>query len=180
MFTSLSASVRRLYNLFIKFSLPIGIGLSILFFSLSTALHFVQRDSLAEFFLAIITFVPISSLSRYTTEDLVIRLQRNDYELLAGILNGLFGNIAELCFVLIAVVKREPVIAQTALTGSLISSCLMIFGTSLLFGGFRHTRQYYPAIIARVNTQILVISLVSITIPTAFRSWSEGELITQY
>ena len=110
MFTSLSASVRRLYNLFIKFSLPIGIGLSILFFSLSTALHFVQRDSLAEFFLAIITFVPISSLSRYTTEDLVIRLQRNDYELLAGILNGLFGNIAELCFVLIAVIKREPVI----------------------------------------------------------------------
>ena len=81
---------------------------------------------------------------------------------------------------LIAVVKREPVIAQTALTRSLISNCLMIFGTSLLFGGIRNARQYYPAIIARVNTQILVISLVSITIPTAFKSWSKGELITQY
>jgi Ca2+:H+ antiporter len=56
----------------------------------------------------------------------------------------------------------------------------MIFGTSLLFGGFRYIRQYYPAIIARVNAQILVVSLVSITIPIAFRSWSKGELITQY
>jgi Ca2+:H+ antiporter len=106
-----SLSARRLYNSFTKFSLPIGIGLSILFFSLSTALYFVQRGSLAEFFLAIITFLLISSLSRYVTKDLVIRLQRNDYELLAGILNGFFGNIAELCFVLMAVVRREPIIA---------------------------------------------------------------------
>jgi len=180
MLTSLYASVRKLNSSFAKFSLPIGIGLSILFFSLSTALHFVNRGSLAEFFLAIITFVPTSSLSRYAIEDLVIRLQRNDYELLAGILNGFLGNIAELCFVLIAVVRREPIIAQTALTGALISNCLMIFGTSLLFGGFRHTRQYYPAIIARANAQILVVSLVSITIPTAFKNWSAGKLIRQY
>ncbi|PMD21291.1 hypothetical protein NA56DRAFT_572129 [Hyaloscypha hepaticicola] len=174
MFTSLSASVRRLYNSFTKFSLSIGIGLSILFFSLNTTLHFLQYNSLAEFFLTIITFIPISSLSQYITKDLVIRLQRNDYELLAGILNRFFGNITELYFILIAIVKREPVITQTALTGSLISSYLIIFDTSLLFGSFRYTRQYYPAIITRVNTQVLVISLVSITIPIAFRNWSEG------
>jgi Ca2+:H+ antiporter len=180
MLTSFSASVRRLYDLFTKFSLPIGIGLSILFFSLGTVLHFVQRGSLTEFLVAIITMIPLSSLSRYATEELVIRLQLNDYELLAGLLNGFFGNIAELCFVLMAVARGESVIAQTALTGALISSCLMIFGTSLLFGGIRNARQYYPAIIARANAQLLVVSLVSISIPTAFRIWSEGELITQY
>lgn len=164
MLTSLSASVRRLYNLFTKFSLPIGVRLSILFFSLSTALHFVQRGSLAEFLVAIITIVPVSLLSRYTTEDLVIRIQQNDYELLAG-LNGFFGSIVELCFVLIAVVRRKSVIPQTALTRVLISSCLMIFSTSLLFGGIRHACQYYPAIIARANAQLLVVNLVNISIP---------------
>jgi hypothetical protein len=40
MLTALSARARRLHDLLAKFSLPIGIGLSILFFSLSTALHF--------------------------------------------------------------------------------------------------------------------------------------------
>jgi Ca2+:H+ antiporter len=131
-----------------------------------------------EFFVATATIVPVSSLSRYATEDLVIRLQRNDYELLAGILNGVLGNIAELCFVLTAVAKRQSVIAQTALTGALISSCLMIFGTCLLFGGIQHERQYYPVILATLNAQLLVVTLVSISMPTAFKSWSEGELMT--
>jgi hypothetical protein len=111
MLTALSARARRLHDLLAKFSLPIGIGLSILFFSLSTALHFTQRASLAEFFVATITLVPVSSLSQYATQDLVIKLQRNDYELLAGVLNRVFGNITELCFVLTAVARRESVIA---------------------------------------------------------------------
>jgi Ca2+/H+ antiporter len=126
MLTALSARARRLHDLLAKFSLLIGIGLSILFFSLSTALHFTQRASLAEFFVATITIVPISSLSRYATQDLVIKPQRNNYELLAGVFNGVFGNITELCFVLTAVARRESVIAQTALTGALISSCLIV------------------------------------------------------
>jgi Ca2+:H+ antiporter len=180
MLTSLSARARGLHDLLAKFSLPIGIELSILFFSLSTALHFTQRGSLAEFFVATITIVPVSSLSRYATQDLVIKLQRNDYELLAGVLNGVFGNIAELCFVLTAVARRESVIAQTALTGALISSCLMVFGTCIFFGGIQHERQYYPITIARADAQLLVVSLVSISIPTAFKSWSEGELMIQY
>jgi hypothetical protein len=111
MLTALSARAKRLHDLLAKFLLPIGIGLSILFFSLSTALHFTQRASLAEFFVATITLVLVSSLSRYATQDLVIKLQRNDYELLAGVLNRVFGNITKLCFVLTAVTRRESVIA---------------------------------------------------------------------
>jgi calcium/proton exchanger cax len=133
MLNSISARARRLHNSLAKFSLPIGIGPSVLLFSLSTALHFTQRASLAKFFVTTITIVPVSSLSRYATQDLVIKLQRNNYELLAGVLNRVFGNIAELCFMLTAVARRESVIAQTALAGALISSYLMVFGTCLFF-----------------------------------------------
>jgi Ca2+:H+ antiporter len=86
-------------------------------------------------------------------------------------------NGAELCFAIIAVTRRESVIAQTALTGSLLSGCLMIFGTSLLFGGLQNESQFYPVTIARANAQMLVVSLVSIALPTAFKSWSQGKLI---
>jgi uncharacterized membrane protein len=71
MLTSLSTRARRLHNLLAKFSVPMGLGFSILFFSLSTALHFTQRGSLAEFFVTTATIVPVSSLSRYATEYLV-------------------------------------------------------------------------------------------------------------
>jgi hypothetical protein len=41
MLTVLSVRARRLYDLLAKFSLPIGIGFLILFFSLGTMLHFI-------------------------------------------------------------------------------------------------------------------------------------------
>lgn len=63
--------------------------------------------------------------------------------------------------------------AQTTLTGSIISYSLISFGTCLLLGGISHQRQSYPLIIARTNAQLLVVSLVSITLPTAFKTWSE-------
>jgi len=53
----------------------------------------------------------------------------------------------------------------------------MIFGSCQLFGGIQHQRQYYPVIIARTNAQLLVVSLVSIILPTAFKSWSQGRFI---
>ena len=52
----------------------------------------------------------------------------------------------------------------------------MIFGTCLLFGGILREHQKYPVIIARTNAQLLVVSLVSIALPTAFKSWSQGKL----
>lgn len=67
----------------------------------------------------------------------------------------------------------RPAVAQTTLTGSIISNCLMTFGTCLLLGGISHQHQSYPVIIARTNAQLLVVSLVSITLPTAFKTWSE-------
>lgn len=76
-------------------------------------------------------------------------------------------------------VRGETLVAQTALTGALISNCLMIFGTCQLFGGIQHDRQFYPVIIACTNAQVLVVSLVSITLPTAFKSWSQGRFISR-
>jgi Ca2+:H+ antiporter len=85
-------------------------------------------------------------------------------------------NCVELCFAVTATIKGKPAVAQTTLTGSIISNCLTTFGTCLLLGGISHQRQSYPVVIARTNAQLLVVSLVSITLPTAFRTWAEGSL----
>jgi Ca2+:H+ antiporter len=87
-------------------------------------------------------------------------------------------NGAEMCFAIIAVIRGESIIAQTALTGSLLSGCLMVFGTSLLFGGLQNEFQFYPVVIARAHAQLLVVSLSTFVLPTAFKSWSQSKLIT--
>ncbi|PWI65036.1 hypothetical protein PCL_07448 [Purpureocillium lilacinum] len=100
-------------------------------------------------------------------------MQENDYEFAAGLFSGVFGNIAEICFVITAVVDGKHLIAKTALTGSIVSSCLMTFGTCLVCGGIFHKQQFYPLVIARLNAQLLVVSLVSVTLPTAFQLFSK-------
>jgi Ca2+:H+ antiporter len=49
----------------------------------------------------------------------------------------------------------------------------MTFGTCLLFAGLHKEHQTYPIVFARTNAQLLVVSLISIILPTAFAAWSE-------
>jgi hypothetical protein len=74
-----------------QFSLPAVLGLSAVLFSLSTALHFVQRGSLSEFLLGIITIIPVSAIFRFATKDIVLRLQSEDYEFIGGVVSGILG-----------------------------------------------------------------------------------------
>jgi Ca2+:H+ antiporter len=49
----------------------------------------------------------------------------------------------------------------------------MTFGTCLLLGTISESRDTYPIVFARTNAQLLVVSLISIILPTAFATWSE-------
>lgn len=74
-----------------RLSMPLTLGSAIIPFSCSTALHFPQIVSFAEFFIALIAVVPLASVTRYETRALVLELQSRNCELLAGILNGILG-----------------------------------------------------------------------------------------
>ena len=76
-------------------------------------------------------------------------------------------------FSVIAVVKWETLIAQTALTGAILSNSLLILGTCFLFGGLQNHTQTYPIVTACTNSEVLVVSLASIVLPTAFQIWSK-------
>jgi Ca2+:H+ antiporter len=84
-------------------------------------------------------------------------------------------NFTELSFVMIAVVRNEPIVAQTAIAGSLLSHSLLILGTCFTFGGLQNHTQSYPLIIARTTSHMLLISLASLILPTAFKIWSDCE-----
>jgi hypothetical protein len=60
-------------------------------FSASTAFYLIQRGSLLEFVLSLLTIIPLSTLARSATQDIVLKLEAREHELLAGIVNGIFG-----------------------------------------------------------------------------------------
>jgi uncharacterized membrane protein len=64
---------------------------SVVLLSVTTALHFTHKGSLLEFVFGLITIIPVSAIVRLATKDITLTLQNKDYELLAGVFNGLFG-----------------------------------------------------------------------------------------
>lgn len=72
-------------------------------------------------------------------------------------------------------VKNEPLVAQTALTGALLSQTLLVLGTCFFCGGLQNHTESYSLVIAKVTSQLLLVSLASLIIPAAFKIFSDGK-----
>jgi uncharacterized membrane protein len=74
-----------------RYAQPLACIVAVVLLSITTALHFTHKGSLLEFIFGLITIIPVSAIVRLVTKDIAWKLQHQDYELLAGIFNGLFG-----------------------------------------------------------------------------------------
>ncbi|QKX62581.1 uncharacterized protein TRUGW13939_09742 [Talaromyces rugulosus] len=153
----------------IRIQLLIGLLSSLLLFSATLVFYFTAKNGLGQFFLSILTVIPLSILIRIAREDLVVRFQLDNHEVAAGLTNAIFGNSIEICFAIVAVAQNEALVAQTSLTGAVLSNCLLILGTCFLCGGFQNGVRTYPVVMARDKAQLLVLSLASIVLPTVFK-----------
>ncbi|KAH7012240.1 uncharacterized protein B0I36DRAFT_256787, partial [Microdochium trichocladiopsis] len=85
-------------------------------------------------------------------------------------------NSIDLSFATIAVLKGKPLVAQNALVGVLLGNLLVIMGMCFISGGFHHSYQEYSSTMARLNSQMLVVSLMSIIVPTITRNRTSRKL----
>jgi hypothetical protein len=83
-------------------------------------------------------------------------------------------NCVEFVFAIVALVGHEAKVAQTALTGGILTNTLLILGTCFFMGGFQKHTQTYPAILARLKSTLLIIGVASLMLPTAHRLCAEG------
>jgi cellulose synthase/poly-beta-1,6-N-acetylglucosamine synthase-like glycosyltransferase len=65
--------------------------LSVVLFSASTALHFTNKESLAQFFVSLLALIPVSVLVQFAAKDITLSLQQRDYEFLSGFFSGILG-----------------------------------------------------------------------------------------
>lgn len=72
--------------------------------------------------------------------------------------------------------KKEVVIVQTSLIGSMLSNLLLVMGMCFFFGGINRLEQHFNVVVAQTAASLLALAVSSLIIPTAFDSWSTGKL----
>lgn len=90
------------------------------------------------------------------------------------IISNARSNAVELIVAIIALVKKEVIIVQTSLIGSMLSNLLLVMGMCFFFGGIDRMEQHFNVVVAQTAASLLALAVASLIIPTAFKQWSSG------
>ena len=83
-----------------------------------------------------------------------------------GLLNATFGNAAELIISIVALSHGLFLVVRITLIGSILGQLLLVLGTSLLLGGFKHKELGFSRQLVQINFTLMAIALVAIGLPS--------------
>jgi calcium/proton exchanger cax len=75
------------------------------------------------------------------------------------------GNAVELIIFILALVKNEIRVVQSALLGSILANLLLILGCAMLLGGLRFREQVYNSTVTQMSACLLSLSVISLVLP---------------
>ena len=122
------------------------------------------KNDVALFICASLGMVVVSAWIGRSTEKLAVVVGPT----WGGMLNAAFGNLPELIFGLIALTKGLGSLVKAAWTGAILGNMLLVLGSSMLFGGFKHGRQNFPVGRANDASTSLHIAFTAMMIPTVY------------
>jgi Ca2+:H+ antiporter len=116
------------------------------------------------FVVSALAIVPLAGVLGDATEEVAARMGPAG----GGLLSGTLGNATELIIALIALRKGEVEVVKASITGSILGNLLLVFGLSVLLGGLKRERQKFEPTHAGVNTSMLMLAVVALTMPAVF------------
>ena len=116
------------------------------------------------FFSAALAIVPIARMIVVSTEQLATRTG----DAIGGLLNATFGNAPELIIALVALRAGFFDMVRASIIGAILANVLLATGVAFLLGGLRFHTQEYNAGAARLYSSMMLISAVSLGVPSAF------------
>ncbi|OWP04194.1 hypothetical protein B2J93_673 [Marssonina coronariae] len=160
-FTLRNQVQRTLFNSWVNILLiaaPVGI-----------ALNYAGVDKKAVFCVNFIAIIPLAGMLSFATEEIALHVG----ESLGGLLNASFGNAVEMIVAIIALAKKEVIVVQTSLIGSILSNLLLVMGMCFFFGGLRREEQFFNVTVAQTAASLLALAVGSAIIPTCFDQFSD-------
>jgi Ca2+:H+ antiporter len=134
------------------------------FIPVSLALEQMRVAPPVLFFSAALAIVPIARMIVLSTEQLATRTG----DAIGGLLNATFGNAPELIIALVALRAGFFDMVRASIIGAILANVLLATGVAFLLGGLRYHTQEYNAGAARLYSSMMLISAVSLGVPSAF------------
>ena len=141
------------------------------------AAYFAHNETLA-FVASMVAIMPLAFLMGQATEEIALRTG----EALGGLLNATFGNAAEMIIAAVAIFAAADAISdgdmdlandmiqvvKASLIGSIIGNLLLVLGLAFVWGGIHHKEQTFSPTAVGANGSLLLLAVITLTIPTAF------------
>jgi Ca2+:H+ antiporter len=141
------------------------------FIPVSVALERAHVPAPVLFFSAALAIVPIARLIVLSTEQLATRTG----DAIGGLLNATFGNAPELIIALVALKAGFFDMVRASIIGAILANLTLATGVAFLLGGLRYHTQEYNAGAARLYSSMMLISAVSLGVPSAFNRFFSPE-----
>src|SRR5262245_20230048 len=145
-------------------SLKPSLNWLLIFIPISLALEYAHVPAPALFFSAALSILPIARLIVLSTEQLATRTG----DAIGGLLNATFGNAPELIIAMVALRAGYFDMVRASIIGSILANLMLAMGVAFLLGGLRYHTQEYNAGAARLYSSMMLISAVSLGVPSAF------------
>ncbi len=141
--------------------------LLLVFFPIALILEYVvHAGAMTLFIVSALAVIPLAGLMGKATEQLAARMGEG----VGGLLNATFGNAAELIIAIVALNAGLYELVKASITGSIIGNVLLVFGLSVLLGGFKFESQRFNAKAASLGSTLLVLSTVGLLVPAIFHN----------
>lgn len=127
------------------------------------------------FFAAALAIVPIAAWIVRSTEQLA----HYTGDAVGGLLNATFGNAPELIIALVALRAGFFPMVLASLVGAILANLLLALGLAFFLGGLRHRDQTYRADATRVYVSMMLLAVVSMAVPSGFRSLAKGTIVDE-
>src|SRR5215831_21242593 len=134
------------------------------FVPMSIALEYAHVPPPVLFFSAALAIIPIARLIVVATEQIATRTG----DAIGGLLNATFGNAPELIIAFVALRAGLFDMVRASIVGAILANLLLATGVAFLLGGLRYHTQEYNAHAARLYSSMMLISAVSLGVPSAF------------
>ena len=94
---------------------------------------------------------------------------------MGGLLNATFGNFPELIICIVALRAGLYDMVLASLAGAILANLLLALGASFLLGGIKYRNQEYNPVSIRVYSSMMMIAVLSLTVPGAFHRFLGSE-----
>jgi len=139
-----------------------AVYLLLIFAPIAVILDQVHADHIILFVFSIIALIPLAKLIGDSTEHLAAHYGTT----LGSLLNVTFGNAAEIIISIVAINAGLIDLVKASITGSILGNIMLIFGLSIIAGGFRYKEQIFNRENAGLQSSLIFLAIIGLAIPT--------------